>query len=346
MAVPAPAVKSLERTGHRLLEQARLRVQPQLRERVEGRLTHNRAGAGYHLGWLDGHGRPAKAWAGKAVRPALCFAAAEVAGGRAGEALPEAVAVQLVHDFSVTHDDLIDEDRMRRHRPALWAALGMPTAVLCGDALLSLAFTALTDAGRGGRALARLAEAPVEMIEGEALDVAFERRERVRPGEYTAMAAAKTGALMGCACALGTVAAGGDERRARLMAAFGRHLGVAFQITDDLLGICGRQEVTGKPVGGDIAVRKKTLPILIALASATAEGEELAGLYAHRGELSAEQVARAAHLVGQAGGVRAARQERDRELKLAHAALAETAPAPAGRRNLLALAHLLTHRNS
>ncbi|MDJ1135153.1 polyprenyl synthetase family protein [Streptomyces iconiensis] len=343
--ITGPAVESLEGTGHQLLEQARARVRPSLRDRVEGRLTENRAAAGYHLGWLDEHGDPSEAGAGKAVRPALCYAAAEAVEGDIKEAGSAAMTVQLVHDFSLAHDDIIDGDRVRRNRPAVWAAFGTPAGVLCGDALLSLAFITLAEAGGGGRALARLAEAVGELIEGEALDMAFEQREQVRLGEYTAMAAAKTGALMGCACALGALSAGCDENRADLLAAFGRHVGVAFQITDDVLGICGRQEVTGKPVGADLASGKKTLPILAALASGTPAGRELAELYAGPGELADEHVDRATHLVTEAGGVTAARQEIERELQQALAALAESGPAPRGRQQLTALAHVLTHRD-
>ncbi|MDS1272663.1 polyprenyl synthetase family protein [Lipingzhangella sp. LS1_29] len=344
MAVSPPAVQSLEQTGRGLLEQAQARVRPRLRHQVEARLVQNRQEVGYHLGLLDEQGRPSAAGAGKAVRPALCFAAAQTVGSAAEVAGAAAVAVQLVHDFSLAHDDIIDGDQTRRHRPAVWAAFGTSAGVLAGDALLGLAFTTLADADYDPAALAQLAETVVELVEGEAEDVAFEQRQTVRPSEYTAMATAKTGALMGCACALGALAGGGEESRVRLLRAFGRHLGVAFQVSDDLLGIYGQEQVTGKPVGSDIATRKKTLPVLAALASETPAGRELADLYSWTGELTPTAVERAAELVAQAGGVRAARQAVDQELKLAHAALAEADPAPVGHRELLALAHLLTHR--
>ncbi|WP_040685529.1 polyprenyl synthetase family protein [Nocardiopsis baichengensis] len=344
MAGSAPVVQSLEQTGRGLLEQAQARVRPRLRHHVEARLLQNRQEVGYHLGWLDEQGRPSAAGAGKAVRPALCFAAAQAVGSTAEVAGAAAAAVQMVHDFSLAHDDIIDGDRTRRHRPAVWAAFGTPAGVLAGDALLGLAFTTLADAGYDPAALAQLAKTVVELIEGEAQDVAFERRETVQPGEYTAMATSKTGALMECACALGALAGGADDSRARLLGAFGRHLGVAFQITDDLLGIYGREEVTGKPVGSDIATRKKTLPVLAALASATPAGRELAALYSWTGGLTPTEVERAAELVAQAGGAHAARRAVEEELELAHAALAEAAPSPVGHRELLALAHLLTHR--
>lgn len=345
MTTPTSTGQSLEEAGHKLLEEARARVRPSLRDRVVERLTANQAGAGYHLGWLDEHGGPSQAGSGKAVRPALCYAAAEATGGSPEEAGSAAVAVQLVHDFSLTHDDIIDGDRMRRNRPAVWAAFGTPAGVLCGDALLSLAFTTLAAPGDDGRALARLAEAVVELIEGQASDVDFEQREQVLPKEYTAMATAKTGALTGCACALGALSAGSDEDRADLLSAFGRHLGVAFQITDDLLGICGRQEVLGKPVGSDLASGKKSLPILAALASGTPAGRELADLYARHDELADQDLERATHLVYRAGGVDAAQQAAERELQQALATLTESDPTPRGRRQLAALAQVLTHRD-
>ncbi|MGW7520499.1 polyprenyl synthetase family protein [Streptomyces sp. NPDC054796] len=342
----APTVESMERTGAELLERARRRMRARLEEQVSSRLSVTRREAGYHLGWLDADGRPAEGSAGKAVRPALCFAAAEAVGTDAQDAVPAAMAVQLVHEFSLLHDDIIDGDRTRRHRPAVWAAFGTSAGVLCGDALLSLAHAILAAAPTGDGASLALAETVVELVEGEALDVAFERRDVVRPGEYVAMASAKTGALMDCACRLGALAGAAAPQQAKTLGGFGRHLGIAFQITDDLLGLYGDEAVTGKPVGSDLAARKKTLPVLAALASPSPAGTELARLYAREDTLTAEETDRAVRLVEEAGGAAAARREAERELLQAQTALADAAPTVEGRRQLMALAHLLTHRES
>ncbi|MFK8844947.1 polyprenyl synthetase family protein [Streptomyces sp. Ac-502] len=253
----------------------------------------------------------------------------------------------MVHDFSLLHDDIIDGSRSRRHRPTVWAAFGTSDCILTGDALLSLAFTTVAEGPPepAPRALGCLAEAVTELIEGEALDVAFEQRRQVSPSEYTAMAAAKTGALTACACTLGALAGGAAYERAQLLGAFGQHLGVAFQVVDDLLGLHGDPAVTGKPVGADLAAGKKTLPVLAALASGTWQGQELATVLADSTPQQGTELERAALLVEEAGGVSTARRTVNWELTLAFAALAEAIPAESDREELRALAHVLTSRD-
>lgn len=255
-------------------------------------------------------------------------------------------AVEWVHNFSLVHDDVIDRDEVRRHRPAVWAALGLPAALLGGDALLALALRVLADMpGRDSiRAVSVLAEAVVKLLEGQALDIAFEQRKSVTVEEYRAMAAGKTGALMGAACTLGALSAGADAERAKHFGSFGTRLGVAVQIADDLLGLYGVGATTGKPVGSDIAARKKSYPIAAALGSGTEADRELAGLYADPQTLLPDQASRAADLVEQAGGVRLARQSIEREVQGSFAALTEAAPATAAREELTVLATLMTDR--
>lgn len=321
---------------------------PAVREWVGWLPDKMRQVAGYHLGWLNALGQPVDAGAGgKAVRPALVYACHRAVGQTEDEAVPAAVAVELVHNFSLIHDDVIDRDEMRRHRPSVWAALGLPAALLGGDALLTLALRVLTSmpGHSSDRAVSVLAEATVALLEGQALDTAFEQRETVTVEEYRAVAAAKTGALMGAACALGAQSAGASTERAEHFSAFGSQLGVAFQIADDLLGLYGDQAATGKPMGSDIAARKKSYPIAAALGSGTDAGRELAELYASPTVLTPEQINRAADLVEQAGGVRSAQQGIAREVQGAFAALAEADPAPAAREELMVLTTLMTDRS-
>ncbi|MEC4020692.1 polyprenyl synthetase family protein [Streptomyces sp. H27-D2] len=342
----APAVELPARRGRDLLARARLGVEPGLRGWVEQLPPAMAWPAGYHLGWLDADGRSVAAVRGKAVRPALAFACAEAVGGRARDAVSAAVAVELVHAFSLVHDDIIDGDRTRRHRPTVWRAFGVPAAVLTGDVLLALACqTAAGDPGpRAARSVSWLAGAVVELVEGQAADVAFALRTDVTVEQYTAMASAKTGALMGCACAVGALAGGAGEDRAGRLAGFGRYLGVAFQIVDDLLGIFGDPRITGKPVGADLAARKKTYPVLAALASDTRAGRDLAALYAGGDPLTGDQLAQAARWVSEAGGRSSAGQAAQQELARAFAALDEADPHPEALADLTALAHVLTHR--
>ncbi|MFI6639058.1 polyprenyl synthetase family protein [Streptomyces sp. NPDC050504] len=329
--------------GADLLAEARCLVEPGLRACGERLPAQARRWAGYHLGLLDAHGRPVAAATGKAVRPALAVSCARAVGGTGREAAGAAVAVELAHAFSLVHDDIIDRDEVRRHRPAVWKAFGVPAAVLTGDVLLALAHQVLADAPgpAKGRALSRLSRSVIELVEGEALDVSFESRSDVTQDEYAVMATGKTGALMGCACALGALAAGAGEARASHLASFGRHLGVAFQIADDLLDIFGTPRSTGKTAGSDLVTRKKTLPVLAALASASPAARRLAALYASPSPPTEEQVRQAAVWVAEAGGREAARKAAELQLDLAFAALDDADPAPSAVRELTALARLL-----
>ncbi|GDY79119.1 hypothetical protein SAV31267_086040 [Streptomyces avermitilis] len=176
-----------------------------------------------------------------------------------------------MHTFSLLHDDIMDGDAMRRGRPALWKAYGTGPAVLAGDALFALAVQTLTTASAPGAAH-RLSAALGDLVRGQADDLLFAHRpwtgpEAVSVAEYEAMAEHKTGSLLGCALALGAHLAGAPEETAAVLDRTGRHLGVAFQIVDDLLGIWGDPAVTGKPVHGDLRQGKKTFPVLAALAT-------------------------------------------------------------------------------
>ncbi len=285
-----------------VLTRSRQLVDPELRAAVATLGAPVRLIAEYHLGWCDEAGRPATAPAGKAIRPALALLAAEAAGGTTPAALPAAVAVELVHNHSLLHDDVIDGDRLRRHRPTAWSVFGVGPAILAGDAMLTLAFDVLRAGPCAGEALRLLAIAQQALLDGQMADLAFESRERVSLEECMAMARAKTGALMGCACALGALSATRDEQAIEHARAFGERVGLAFQLIDDILGIWGDPAVTGKPAHSDLQARKKSLPVVAALTSGTADGRRLAALY-HRSEpLSAREVATAAALVKASGG--------------------------------------------
>ncbi|GAB2958997.1 dimethylallyltransferase [Amycolatopsis acidiphila] len=290
--------------------------------------------AAHHFGWTDGGG------SGKAMRPALVLLAAQAVGAPAERALPAAAAVELVHDFSLVHDDVMDGDATRRHRATVWKEFGTSTAILAGDALLALATRLLAERPDELRALLT---AVLDLIEGQSADLAFERRETVGADECRAMAAGKTGALLGCACALGALAGGGSPAQVARLRAFGKEVGLAFQFADDLLGIWGEPAVTGKPVYSDLRNRKKSLPVVAALASDTGEGRELAALYRKPGTLSAPELARAAELVERAGGRAWSRAPADELLARARTQLRALEPKP--RAELEALAQLITRRD-
>ena len=220
----------------------------------------------YHLGWETEDGAPANG-GGKALRPVLCLAACEMAGGDWRAALPAAAALELVHNFSLAHDDIQDGDETRRGRPTLWRLRGVPAALTAGNAMLAAADRAmlgLRDQSPGPdaalAAAADLTAKRLEMIEGQYLDMSFEAAERVSADAYLDMIGRKTGALIESAMRMGALAANADRETARAFATCGRRLGVAFQVRDDYLGVWGDPAATGKAVGADIRRKKKSLP--------------------------------------------------------------------------------------
>jgi len=253
----------------------------------------------YHLGWEDQQGRPLANAGGKGIRPALCLWACEAVGGPWRQALPAAVALELVHSFSLVHDDIQDGDTERRHRPTVWSLWGQPQAINAGDSLLVLgrrALLGLRDEGLPApKVLAAchiLDEACQELIEGQCLDLSFEATPDVSLEAYLEMIGKKTGALLAASVHLGALVGSDDEALARHLARCGRLLGLAFQIRDDILGVWGAPALTGKPTAADIRRRKKCLPVVYALATAqNSPREELLRLYA-QDSLSDGDVAR------------------------------------------------------
>ncbi len=231
----------------------------------------------YHLGWADAEFNPCCTETGKRIRPVLCLMSCEACGGDWQQALPAAAAVELLHNFSLIHDDIEDGDRTRRGRPTVWALWGEAQAINAGDALFALAQLALLRLAERGVPASTTVVAQtlfnrtcVALTGGQHLDLGFESRDSVTVADYLAMIEGKTAALVACACELGAlVAIAPDAQRAHLRA-FGRHLGLAFQMRDDILGVWGDPALTGKPAGADVARRKKSLPILHGLEQSAA----------------------------------------------------------------------------
>ncbi|MFB7719820.1 polyprenyl synthetase family protein [Nocardia sp. NPDC056100] len=344
-----PKTKIENRTVAEVLAQTRALVEPAHRaavDRLSGSMRHI---AGYHAGWWDADGAPC-AESGKSVRPALALAAARAISGRHGDmrtraAIPAAVAVELVHDFSLLHDDVMDHDLTRRHRPSAWAVFGVGQAILTGDALQALSIEVLSELPCPNPPVRVLISTMLELCAGQSADIGFENRTDVTLDECMTMAAGKTAALLGCACELGALAAGATPQQAAQLRAFGRHLGTAFQLVDDLLGIWGDPRATGKPVGSDLRSHKKSLPVMAALSSGTAAGDQLGRLY-HRDEpVDDPAVAHFTELIERAGARRWASTEAEREIASAMTCLARLGASPADTHDLRLLADLITHRN-
>ncbi|MFK0219068.1 family 2 encapsulin nanocompartment cargo protein polyprenyl transferase [Streptomyces vinaceus] len=332
-----------------LLERTRETVNPELRRTVESLPGSMRRVAMYHFGWERADGTAAAGNGGKAIRPALVLAAAQaLRGGReekeAEGAVRAAVAVELAHNFTLLHDDVIDKDTKRRGRPTAWAVFGIPDAIITGDAMMALAQRLLAQDPHpaAAAASARLSACVIELCAGQQADCAFEQRPHVSLDECLTMATAKTGALLGCACALGALYAGAGPDEVDAMDAFGREAGLAFQLIDDLIGIWGDPGHTGKPAGADLIARKKSLPVVAALTSGTAAGEELAALYS--GPMTGDDVRRAAEAVDRAGGRDWAQAHAADRMGRAVQLLSRAVPDLGAAGGLLALAEFVTRR--
>lgn len=236
---------------------------------------------------------------GKRLRPQILLTVAECEGGDGSVALGAAAALELLHNFSLIHDDIEDGDEMRHGRPALWARHGVRAALVAGDAMSALAYLTLVDGSRGlppatvAAMLRCLQEAHFRMCEGQAFDIGFETATFVTFDEYVRMIEGKTAALLAVACELGAWAAGASEQRAAAFSSVGRAYGLAFQVRDDVLGTWGRTEETGKPSGADIRRRKWSFPVAWALAQPPSRDRSIvADAYATIGMLEPEHAAR------------------------------------------------------
>lgn len=231
----------------------------------------------YHMGWLDADLQPASVNSGKRIRPILCLLACQAAGGDWRQALPAAAAIELLHNFSLIHDDVEDNSPTRRGRETVWKIWGIEQAINAGDAMFALAHLALNRLADRGvaaptvvQALRRFDETCVALTQGQHADMDFEKRDQVSVNEYLAMITGKTAVLIALSAELGALIAGADAATIDHYAQFGRSLGLAFQVIDDILGIWGDETRTGKSAATDISTKKKTLPVLYGLARSEA----------------------------------------------------------------------------
>ncbi len=335
------------RSARQVVRDAGAETLPELRAAVDRLPQEVRHLVGVHFGWWDQAGTRLESGAGKAVRPALALLSCEAVGGQRAAGVPAAVAVELVHNASLLHDDVIDGDRLRRGRPALWALLGMPASILAGDALFFLAVQVLHQAPPplGPSGVGQMTAAVQALIGGELADIRLGNRPEASVEECAVAAAGKTGALLAVSCALGALAGRAEAERVEHFRAFGAHLGAAFQCADDILGIWGEESLIGKPVHSDLRACKVTLPVALALAGSTAQADALRALYRGEAPLDDADCRRAAELIEQTG---ARQQTLDRARRhtmsaLEHLDLAR--PDPVVRAELTALADLVVGRD-
>jgi len=297
----------------------------------------------YHLGW-DGEGAGAR---GKRVRPLLTLLTCAASGGDWHQALPAAAAIELIHNFSLVHDDIQDRSDTRRGRPTVWKRWGIAQAINTGDALFVAAHQAASRLS--GRSVPphtvlavrdRLDHACLRLTHGQHLDLAFELSPHVTESAYLEMIAGKTAALLEGATAAGSLVADAPAPRVARFAEFGLHLGLAFQILDDILGIWGEPSVTGKPSGDDLIQRKKSLPVVKGLAVSP----DFARLWAV-GDLTASGLKQMRQALEDSGVLRESRQAAEEHTGLALAALEAAQPVPAVGRELRALSDNLLQRS-
>ena len=282
---------------------------------------------------------------GKRVRAALALLSAAAAGAGEEAGVAGAVAIELIHNFSLIHDDIIDGDEERRHRSTVWSEYGIGPAIIVGDALATLALQVLLEEPTAERVRAArcLVDATQLMIAGQADDMAFESRGTITVAECLDMELGKTSALLSCAVSLGAILAGAPDPTVEALAEYGSHLGTAFQAIDDVLGIWGEPARTGKPVGSDLSQHKKTLPVTIALSRGDDNHPELFRLL--NGDLPPADMERARVLIEQSGAREETIALADDHLHLALAALDRVPLAVEPKDDLVAIARFVTERD-
>jgi geranylgeranyl diphosphate synthase, type I len=228
----------------------------------------------YHLGW-EGEGAGPEA-RGKRIRPLLLLLTNAAAGGNWEDALPAAAAVELVHNFSLIHDDIEDNSTMRRGRPTVWHTWGIAQAINAGDAMFTLAHLSILRLGERIPPDSVLKSAQVlqntclRLTQGQYLDISYEAQGDLNLDAYWNMVSGKTAALLSACAELGALVAGVGEERRESYRDFGHSLGLAFQVQDDLLGIWGDSALTGKSAESDLLAGKKSLPVLYGLSQKAA----------------------------------------------------------------------------
>ncbi len=217
---------------------------------------------------------------GKRLRPYMVIKSCQILRGKISNAMLAASAVEMVHNFTLVHDDIMDNDEMRHGVPTVHKKFGMSVAILAGDVLFSKAFQIITESKLSSNAttklVSRLSKACVDVCEGQLLDIKMAEEKKIpTQTEYITMISKKTAALFDVSCAMGAICATNKSNDISNLSSFGKNLGIAFQITDDLIGVMGNPKITKKPVGNDLREGKKSLPILMAIKSAKGKNKKI-----------------------------------------------------------------------
>jgi geranylgeranyl diphosphate synthase type I len=297
----------------------------------------------YHMGWTgEGAGLEAT---GKRIRPRMVLLTTAACGADWQPSLPAAAAVELVHNFSLVHDDIQDNSPKRRGRPTVWVRWGAPMAINAGDALFVIANQALTDllhdhpAPTVVQASVILSNTCLELTRGQFLDMSYEERQDLTVDDYWPMVGGKTAALLSACCHIGALLGGADEAKQEAYRSFGYNLGLAFQVQDDILGIWGDEAVTGKSAASDLVEGKNSLPVLYGLS----QNGKFAARW-RQGAIQPEEVKQAAQWLVDEGGYEHAQNEAERWITRAIQNLEAAQPMGEAGRTLTALANKLLKR--
>jgi geranylgeranyl diphosphate synthase type I len=327
-----------------LLTQIELELQKQVSRLGTSRTKPFHEMLTYHMGWTgEGSGPDAT---GKRIRPLMVLLCAAACGASWQLALPAAAAVELVHNFSLVHDDIQDNSDKRRGRSTVWVKWGAPMAINVGDALFVMSNQAIIDLKENYpaeivvKAAEILHNTCLELTRGQFLDMSYEKTDELVVEDYWPMIAGKTAALLSACCHLGSLLGGADEAKQDAYRSFGHYLGLAFQVQDDILGIWGDETVTGKSAASDLIEGKKSLPVLAGLSAR--------GKFAERwkqGPIHAGEVQELARLLASEGGYEAASEAAKQMTDLALMNLRGADPQGEAGEALFKLADKLLKRN-
>ena len=289
---------------------------------------------------------------GKRVRPALALLSSRLVGGSEEKTLPAAAALELIHVFTLIHDDIMDRDDYRRGVPTVHRVWGEPMAITAGDLLFAKAFESAARLVENGvepsrviEAMRIIAKAASTVAEGQALDMMFEERWDVTVDEYMDMIYRKTGALIEASTRVGGLAGGGSPEEVEALGEYGWRVGVAFQLRDDILGIYGSGEKLGKPVYSDLREGKKTLLVIYAMQHLDEDGREFLRRVVGNPKASLDEYRRAADLIREAGALDHAMERAERLVEEAKRSLNRVkARDPEAKEILVELADFIVRR--
>jgi geranylgeranyl diphosphate synthase type I len=328
-------------------------IEAEMRQALAGRGLAHYGLMRYHLGWEDRDGRSHQWFRGKMLRPLLCLATCEAVGGDREHALPAAAALELLHNFSLIHDDIEDGSPQRHGRDTVWQVWGIPQAVNAGDGMFALANVTLhrlSEVGLAAQqvmAVARLlGEASLHLCEGQYRDLSYEQRLDVGCDDYLEMVGGKTAALMAASAASGALIGDAPDTVVSLFQEFGRNLGFAFQIRDDILGIWGEAEETGKPTGEDIRGRKKSFPVVYAFEQAAAADRDALRAIYQKSDMDDNDVATVSAILQRLGAHAHSQNKAAEHAARALHHLEGLEIAPERRRDLEALADYFVNREA